>query len=119
MRVLHLVAVSAVFSLATVQFEFSKRGDFEASGIEPGDEGFGSDSVFRDVEPEVFLEAFQGTEKNETLPQLQDRSSDLYERQQCQAGYGYCSGKLLLIITHKKSPCTNSNISVREMLSQQ
>ncbi|KAJ4984016.1 hypothetical protein SVAN01_10510 [Stagonosporopsis vannaccii] len=90
MRFLHLTAATVAFGLATARSNLNKRGDFEALGIERGDEVFGNEFVL-DSEPAVFLEAFHGAEKNESLPQLQDRSAELFERQQCPAGYGYCS----------------------------
>ncbi|KAF2630355.1 hypothetical protein BU25DRAFT_256610 [Macroventuria anomochaeta] len=88
MRALHLVAATAIFSIATAHFELGKRADF---GIDWNEEDFSSESVFQDAEPAIFLDAIQGSEKNVTLSQLQDRSTELYERQQCQAGYGYCA----------------------------
>lgn len=90
MRVLPLFAV---FGLATARSNLNKRGEFDALEIERGGAVLSDEFVFTDSEPAVFLEAFHGAEKNESFSQLQDRSAELFERQQCQAGYGYCSGK--------------------------
>src|SRR5690242_29005 len=120
MRVLHLVAVTAVFGLAKARSDSNKRGDFEALGIERGDEVLSNEFLFTDSQPAVFLEAFHGAEKNESVSQLQDRSAELFERQQCQAGYGYCSGmhirkfcpnrsSMLTIVTDFGRCCPSSN----------
>ncbi len=102
MKALHLVAAIAVSGLATahvhvVRAELDKRADFEASEIESGDKVFEGEYLFKGSNPPTFLDAIQGIEKNETFSQLQDRSVELFGRQQCQAGYGYCSGTFLLL----------------------
>ena len=62
-------------------------------GLERDYADFGSGFVFEGSQPEVFKEALPGLEKNESLPQLRDRSAELVGRQSCDAGYGYCSGE--------------------------
>lgn len=90
MRAHRLFAATAVLGLVVAKLGPVKRTDFE---IDWSEAGFSKEGVFSSGEPATFLEAFQGVEKNETQPHLQDRSAELYARQQCNAGYGYCSSE--------------------------
>ena len=93
MRILYFAAATTVLSLATAHAGFNRRGDFDVLGLERDYADFGSGYVFEGSEPEVFIEALPGIGKNESLPQLKDRSAELVGRQSCDAGYGYCSGE--------------------------
>lgn len=94
MKVLQFFAATTVFSLAIARPESEKRGDLDVLEIELGNEVFGSEYMFKDSELGAFVEALHGDQSNESLPQLRDRSAELVGRQQCNAGYGYCSGEL-------------------------
>jgi hypothetical protein len=106
----HLIAATALFSFASAHIlvasdgpdfdslGLSARSDIDWTNIERENAGLGSSPIFQGSEPEAFLEAVQGLDKNESTPNLQDRSAELYGRQQCQTGYGYCSGKHLASI---------------------
>jgi hypothetical protein len=93
MRILYFAAAATVLSLATAHAGLNGRGDFDVLGLERDYADFGSGYVFEGSEPEVFIEALPGLEKNESLPELRDRSAELVGRQSCDAGYGYCSGE--------------------------
>lgn len=112
MRAHYLFAATALFGLVAANLGTVKRADLD---IDWNDADFSKEGVFLAGEPAAFLGSFQGVEKNETLPQLQDRSAGLYGRQQCQAGYGYCSSMSFLVVAH--SGFTNYCASFWEMLS--
>jgi hypothetical protein len=90
MRTHNLLAASAVLSVVVAEFGAIKRRDF---GIDWNEADFSKEGVFSLGEPATFLETVRGVEKNETQPHLQDRSAELFARQQCDAGYGYCSSE--------------------------
>lgn len=94
MRVIPFIASTVVLGLARAQAPSSQQRDFEVLGLGSGDEVAANEYIFKGSEPAAFLDALQGVEKNQTLPQLQDRSAELVGRQQCNAGYGYCASKL-------------------------
>lgn len=96
MKAYHLFAAT-LCGLVGANLGVVERAEFDIDWNE-GD--FSKEGVFLAGEPAAFIESVQGVEKNETLPQLQDRSAELYGRQQCQSGYGYCSGALFLLIVH-------------------
>lgn len=87
--ILSLLTVTATFGLATAYLGLSER-NFETFEIRSYEDGLDSEPVFQGNEPLAFSEALL-YEKNTTIPQLQDRSMDLYKRQNCRAGYGYCA----------------------------
>lgn len=105
----NLFAVTALFSLAfahgrrplgdtnTDSLNIERRIDFEGLEMERTKAGVGSEPVFEGEVPAVFLEA-QSYKKNATDPPLQDRSMELYKRQNCAAGYGYCAGMSALAV---------------------
>lgn len=92
MRAHRLFVATAVLGLVVANF-----GALEGTGIEVewnNAADYSKEGVFLLGEPATFLESSQGVEKNDThQPQLKDRSAELYARQQCNAGYGYCSSK--------------------------
>ena len=90
MRAHSLFAATAVLSVVVAELGAIKPRDF---GINWNEADFSKEGVFSSGEPSTFLETVQGMEKNETQPHLQDRSAELYARQQCNAGYGYCSSE--------------------------
>lgn len=92
MRTCGFVAATALLGLAIAGLGAVKRTDFH---IDWNEVDFSKEGVFLAEEPAAFLESFQGVDKNETLPHLQDRSAELFSRQQCEAGYGYCSSELI------------------------
>ncbi|KAF1933680.1 uncharacterized protein M421DRAFT_202570 [Didymella exigua CBS 183.55] len=88
MRVYQLFAATTLLRLVAANFGDVKRTDIE---IDWNEANYSKKGFNLAGEPAAFLESFQGVEKNETIPQLQDRSTELYGRQRCQTGYGYCS----------------------------
>lgn len=92
MRACGFVAATALLGLAIADLGAVKRADLD---IDWNEADFSKEGVFLAGEPAAFLESFQGVEKNETLLHLQDRSAELFSRQQCKAGYGYCSSELI------------------------
>ena len=84
-----IFTITAIFRLATAYLNIAER-DFEPFEIRSQGNGLDSEPVFQGKEPLAFSEALL-YKKNATVPQLQDRSMDLYKRQNCRANYGYCA----------------------------
>ena len=102
----HILAVTGLFQSAVGLFlaeeagpnfeslGLTKRADVDWFDIERKDINFGGDRIFQNSQPAVFLEAIQGIDKSGATSEVRDRSEELYRRQQCQSGYGYCASKI-------------------------
>lgn len=76
-----------------------KRAPIQAVGIEKNKEGFGSPATAIDEAQAALAPPSLEGKKNATVPQLKDRSMELVDRQSCDAGYWYCSGKTTSTVT--------------------
>lgn len=87
-------AIGAGLTLAQVAIADSgllPRAPFEAFGIVKETEEATTNEYAAKFAPHALL-----GEKNASLPLVKERSLELEERQTCNPGYGYCSGKCIL-----------------------
>lgn len=88
-----LVASALAFLAAAHGPNLGKRAPLKAFGIEKNKEGFGSEPIANDDSVAIYAPLARESKKNETMPELKDRSLELLvNRQRCNARYGYCSG---------------------------
>lgn len=95
MRICGFATAAALLGLVIADLGAVKRTRLD---IDWNEADFSKEGVFLAGEPAALLESFRGLEKNETLPHLQGRSAELFSRQQCEAGYGYCSSELIFLV---------------------